>query len=126
MKIHEAVEYCLAYHRSNSQINTLRSYEFLLSKLEDFFGDRDLEAITHEEVLSFLTQLCEGNKQGTKRSRYGLLSAFFNFIRNSQDVEDQKLILRNPKSGKEREVTKVCKIETTRYPLTPCFRRGRL
>ena len=29
MKIHEAVDYCLAYHRSNSQINTMRSYEFL-------------------------------------------------------------------------------------------------
>jgi len=74
MKIHEAVEYCLAYHRSNSQINTLRSYEFLLSKFEDFFGDGDLdlEAISSEEILSFLTQLCEGNKQGTKRSRYGL------------------------------------------------------
>ena len=91
MKIHEAVEYCLAYHRSNSQINTLRSYEFLLSKFEDFFGDGDLEEISSEGVLSFLTQLCEGNMQGTKRSRYGLLSAFFNLIKNSTDPD-----LKNP------------------------------
>ena len=56
MKVHEAVEFFLAYHRSNSQINTLRSYEFLLSKFEDFFGDGDLEEISSEGVLSFLTQ----------------------------------------------------------------------
>lgn len=93
MKVNEAVEYCLAYHRSNSQINTLRSYEFLLSKFEDFFGERDLEEISSVGVLSFLTQLCEGNKQGTNRSRYGLLSAFFNLIKNSTDKDREVVFI---------------------------------
>jgi integrase/recombinase XerD len=35
--------------------------------------------------LSFLTEYTEGNKQSTKRLRFSLLSAFFNFIKSSID-----------------------------------------
>jgi len=136
------------------------------------FGDRDLGSISPEEILSFLSKICDGTKQGTKRTRFSNLTAFFTFIRNScephlenpcdfsmirkifrpakytpwkileketvdemifkepesrnrlllelmarggvrvgealkltsRDVEEQKLILRHPKSGKEEEV----------------------
>jgi integrase len=57
----------------------------ILSHLCQKFGDRNLSAITPEEILSFLTEFTEGTKQSTKRLRYSLLSAFFNFIRNSFD-----------------------------------------
>ena len=39
--------------------------------------------------MSFLTEFTEGTKQSTKRLRYSLLSAFFNFIKNSIDPTSQ-------------------------------------
>jgi integrase len=59
--------------------------EFVLSKFNSHFGDRDLSTITPDEILSFLTPLTEGNKQSTKRSRYSALSSFFNLIKNTLD-----------------------------------------
>jgi integrase/recombinase XerD len=55
----------------------------------DEFGDRELESIIPDEILSFLTRLTEGNKQTTKRNRYSCLKAFFNYIRNTIDFETQ-------------------------------------
>ena len=71
--------------RSIRKKNTLRNYERLLPKFADRFGSREAEAITTEEILSFLAEVTEGTKQSTKRLRYSLLSSFFNFIRNSID-----------------------------------------
>jgi integrase/recombinase XerD len=136
------------------------------------FGERDLNTLTSEEILSFLTEINQGTKQLTKRTRYSQLTSFFNFVtqnldsnlrspcdtpmlkkfyrspglirwtilekevvdevifrtvkpRNrlllelmarggmrisevlqltSADIEDRKLTLRSPKSGKEREI----------------------
>ena len=49
-------------------------------------------------LTAFLTEFTEGDKQSTKRLRYSLLSAFFNFIKNSFDPAFQNpcdtLILR--------------------------------
>ena len=59
--------------------------EFVLSRFNSHFGDRDLSTITPDEILSFLTPLTEGNKQSTKRSRYSALSSFFNLIKNTLD-----------------------------------------
>jgi hypothetical protein len=69
--------------------NTLKNYEFLFTRFSDEFGDRELESITPDEILSFLTCLTEGNKQTTKRNRYSCLKAFFNYIRNTIDFEIQ-------------------------------------
>ena len=57
----------------------------MLAKFADRFGSREAEAITTDEILSFLTEVTEGTKQSTKRLRYSLLASFFNFIRNSID-----------------------------------------
>jgi integrase/recombinase XerD len=89
MKILEAKKCFFDYHRINSKANTIRNYELLLPRFCDQFGDRELESISSEEVLSFLTRFTEGTKQSTKRLRYSLLSAFFNFIRNSTDPQLQ-------------------------------------
>ena len=83
MKVQKAVEYCLDYHKTNSRENTIRSYEFILTRFATSFGERDLESLSSDEILAFLTQVNEGTKQGTKRCRFALLSAFFNFTRNS-------------------------------------------
>jgi integrase/recombinase XerD len=151
--------------------NTLKTYQSILSKLTTQFAERDLNSLTAEEILSFLTQINQGTKQTTKRTRYSQLTSFFNFITQNfdpnfrspcdtpmlkklyrspgltrwtilekevvdevifrtikprnrlmlelmarggmrisevlkltpSDIEDRKLILRSPKSGKERE-----------------------
>jgi integrase/recombinase XerD len=105
MKVSEAKKCFFDYHRINSKRNTIRNYELLLFKFCDQFGHRDLESITSEEVLAFLTRFTEGTKQSTRRLRYSLLSAFFNFIRNSTDPQLQnpcdtpvlKKLFKNPK-----------------------------
>jgi integrase len=76
----------------------VRNYELILSNFDEQFGERDVGSITQETVLAFLTDFTERNKQSTKRLRYSLLSAFFNFIKNSFDPAFQNpcdtLILR--------------------------------
>ena len=44
------------------------------------FGERDLNSLTPEEVLSFLTDINQRANQLTKRTRYSQLTSFFNFI----------------------------------------------
>ena len=59
----------------------------MFTRFNDEFGNRDLDSITPDEILSFLTRLTEGTKQTTKRNRYSSLKAFFNYIRNTIDFE---------------------------------------
>lgn len=83
MLISQGINVCMEFHRSNSRDNTIRSYEYVLGKLNNRFEGRDMESLTSEEMLAFLNQLCDGTKQRTKRSRYSNLRSFFNFIRNN-------------------------------------------
>jgi integrase len=59
----------------------------LFTRFNNEFGNRNLDSITPDEILSFLTRLTEGTKQTTKRNRYSSLKAFFNYIRNTIDFE---------------------------------------
>ena len=59
----------------------------MFTRFNEEFGKRELESITPDEILSFLTRLTEGNNQTTKRNRYSSLKAFFNYIRNTIDFE---------------------------------------
>ncbi|MGD9262561.1 MAG: hypothetical protein PVG44_19115 [Desulfobacterales bacterium] len=65
----------------------MKNYDFLFTRFTDEFGDRELDTITPDEILSFLTRLTEGTKQTTKRNRYSCLKAFFNYVQNSIDLE---------------------------------------
>lgn len=56
---------------------------FILTEFRSHFDDRELESITTDEILSFLTQFTEGFKQTTKRIRYANLNTFFNFTINT-------------------------------------------
>jgi hypothetical protein len=40
--------------------NTLKTYQSILSKLATQFDERDLNSLTPEEILSFLTQINQG------------------------------------------------------------------
>jgi integrase/recombinase XerD len=91
MQVHEAVKIWLEYHKTNSREKTLRTYRTILLRFRDEFGERNLESLTSEEILSFLGRVTDGAKPQTKRIRYSQLSALFNFIRNNLDQD-----IRNP------------------------------
>jgi integrase/recombinase XerD len=46
-------------------------------------GEYEIEAISPDDILTFLTAVTEGLKRSTKRYKYTLLKSFFNFIRNN-------------------------------------------
>lgn len=86
MKVTQGIQYCLEYHRANSKEGTTRSAEFVLSRFDKLFSDREMNSVTSDEILTFLTDLTAGKKQTTKRSRYAVLSAFFNLIQDNLDT----------------------------------------
>jgi len=59
MIVSQAVNYYLDYHKMNSKKNTTRNQEFIFSRFQCQFSIRELESITSDEILSFLTQLTE-------------------------------------------------------------------
>jgi len=67
MKVPQGIHDWPEYHNLHSKKNTLKSYPSILSKLTNQFGERDLNSVTPEEILSFLTAINEGTKQLTKR-----------------------------------------------------------
>lgn len=69
--------------------NTLRNYEFILGKFQNHFNDIELSAITPDGILSFMSTVSDGTKPNTKKLRFTLLSAFFNYIKNSVDPDFQ-------------------------------------
>ena len=89
MKTTDAIDYCLNYQRTNSKITTFRSWKFVLTRLERYYGEREIESITSDEMMTFLRDFTEGTKQTTKRSRYATLSAFFNLVKNTIDPKLQ-------------------------------------
>jgi len=91
MKLSQAAKLFLAYHKSHSKENSVRAYNLILTQLLEEFGGENLEEITTERILSFLSRITEGKKPQTKRTRYAHVLAFFNFIKNNLDPD-----FRNP------------------------------
>ena len=89
MKISKAVEICLSYHQNYSKPNTIRAYESILTRFGLVFGDKDIEEISSEDILTFLGKITDGRKPQTKRTRYSHLTAFFNFIISNIDERMQ-------------------------------------
>ena len=58
MKVSKAIKICLDYHRNYSRPNTIRAYESILTKFDLIFGDKDLEEISSEDILTFLNSFC--------------------------------------------------------------------
>ncbi|MHC5172943.1 MAG: tyrosine-type recombinase/integrase, partial [Planctomycetota bacterium] len=105
MKVSKAVQFYLQYKKANAKNNSLKNYRYILRKFENSFGEREVDTITTEEIISFLTTLTRNNKQNTKRSRFSTLNAFFNFIsykvmsylKNPCDSPATKRLFHNPK-----------------------------
>jgi hypothetical protein len=71
----------------NVKKNTLRNYEFVLDNFQKHFGEKELSSITSEDILDFMSKISDGAKPNTKKLRFTLLSAFFNFVKNSLDPQ---------------------------------------
>ncbi len=56
-----------------------------MDRFSSRFGDQDLQSVTPDQILTFLVQITEGQKQTTKRFKYILLKTLFNFIKNATD-----------------------------------------
>ena len=80
MKTNQAIKNFLEYHKTKSKKNTLRNYRYIFKHFEKKYGEKELESITSDDILSFLVTLTENSKQSTKNLRYSSLKAFFNFV----------------------------------------------
>jgi integrase len=85
MNVAQASKIWLDYHRAHSRNNTIRAYEFTISKFNQNFANLNLQEVSTDDVLDFMTQVTEGRKPQTKRIRFSHLTAFFNFMRNNFD-----------------------------------------
>ena len=65
--------------------NTIRAYDSTLTKFSEMFGSAEMDEVSTDDALSFLNNLAQKRKQGTKRTRFSHLSSFFNFIKNNVD-----------------------------------------
>jgi len=83
MNVSKSVEYFRQHHFANSQKKTLKSYEFVLSRFAEKFGERPIVSMSSEECLAFLSSITDGKRQATKRNRYAVLTSLFNFIKNA-------------------------------------------
>ncbi len=72
-----------------SKKNTLQNYEFILNKFKNHFNAIEISSVTSEGILVFMSSVSDGTKQNTKKLRFTLLSAFFNYIKNSVDQDFQ-------------------------------------
>ena len=85
MKVSQAANLWLNYHRANSSQNTIRAYKELVERFCQDNGDKDLKGLTTDDVLDFLTGITEGKKPQTRKTRFSHLTSFFNFTRNNID-----------------------------------------
>jgi integrase len=108
MRVSEAINQFLAYHRANSKPSTIKSYEHLLMDFQGMFGDKDVKEIISSNVFGFLGPRTESLKQGTKNDMFSMLKSFFNFCMNMLQTAEMNpcntLLLRkafrNPQPGR--------------------------
>ncbi len=89
MKVSHAIANFFNYQKMNSKKNTVKNYRLFLNKFEDQFRSREIETITSDEIMNFLTGRGEGQKQSTKHFKYTLIQTFFNFIQNTVNSDIQ-------------------------------------
>lgn len=87
MNVSQASKIWLDYHRVHSKKNTVRAYELTIEKFNQNFANLNLNEVSTEDILDFMTKFTEGRKPQTKRIRFSHLTAFFNFLRINFDNE---------------------------------------
>jgi integrase len=89
MKVSQAANLWLNYHRANSGQNTIRAYKELMERFCQENGEKDLKELTSDDVLDFLNGITEGRKSQTRKTRFSHLTSFFNFTKNNIDQSFQ-------------------------------------
>ena len=87
MNVSQASKIWLEYHRAHSKHNTVRAYEFTIAKFNQNFANLNLNQVSMDDILDFMSKFNEGRKPQTKRIRFSHLTAFFNFMRNNFDCD---------------------------------------
>ena len=82
MKVSQGIHFWLEYQKLHSKKSTLNAYQSILSKLTVQFGERDLNSLTPEEILSFLTDF---NQETNLLTNYSQLTSLINFITQNLD-----------------------------------------
>ena len=62
MNVAQASKIWIDYHRAHSRYNTIRAYEFTISKFKQNFANLNLQDVSTDDVLEFMTQISEGRK----------------------------------------------------------------
>lgn len=70
------------------------------------FGAQDVESISSDEILTFLSRNTTGQKPSTKRHKYATLKTFFNFIENIES----NLIVNPCETAMLRKTFRIAKI----------------
>lgn len=91
MNINLAINQYLSYLKTNTRPNTIRSFGFVLKKFDQSFGNKVIFDIKDQDIIEFINQICIGSKMSTKCGRISVLSSFFNFV-----IEVNELTLINP------------------------------
>jgi site-specific recombinase XerD len=86
MNVSQASRIWLDYHRAHSKENTIRAYKFTIRKFNQNLANLNLNEVSADDILDFMTQITEGRKPQTKRVRFSHLTAFFNFIKINLDL----------------------------------------
>jgi integrase len=87
MNVSQASKIWLEYHRAHSKHNTIRAYQFTIEKFNQNFANLNLNKVSPDDILDFMSNFTEGRKPQTKRIRFSHLTAFFNFMRNNFDCD---------------------------------------
>jgi len=74
-----------SFSPAHSKCNTVRAYEVTIEKFNQNFANRNLNEVSTDDILDFMSKFTEGQKPQTKRIRFSHLTAFFNFMRNNFD-----------------------------------------
>jgi len=63
MQVAKAVEMYLEHHKSNSKSCTYLNYAFVLRSFSKCYGEKEIDSISTEEVITFLNHLTVKNGQ---------------------------------------------------------------
>jgi site-specific recombinase XerD len=80
MNVSQASKIWLEYHRAHSKHNTVRAYEFTIKKFNKNFANRNLNEVSTDDILDFMSKFTRDRNPQTKRIRFSHLTAFFNFV----------------------------------------------
>jgi integrase len=85
--VDQGVKAYMDYHQANSRQNTIRAFTYTLERFKDLFSGVDITTINESDIATFLDILTDGLSAATKSYRVGQISAFFNFVKDTFDID---------------------------------------